>query len=85
MGFLRPKSPTIAPPPPPPPPAPIEPIRPQDAVFLREDRLKRQLMDPQRVGRMETIKTGPRGVMDEAEVETGRSLLRGKRNAKAGN
>lgn len=82
MGFLMPKSPTIAPPPPPPPPAPI---RPQDAVFLREDKLKRQLMDPQRVGRMETIKTGPRGVMDEAEVETGRSLLRGKRNAKAGN
>ena len=77
MGFLMPKAPTIAPPPPPPPPPPIQPA---EAVYLQESKLKKQLMDPARVGRTETIKTGPRGVMGEDEM-TGRSLLKGKRSA----
>lgn len=83
MGFLMPKAPTIAPPPPPPPPAPIEPVKPRDAVFLREEKLKRQLSDPRRVGRQQTIKTGPRGVMSEEDTTAGRSLLKGSRRAKA--
>lgn len=81
MGFLMPKAPTIAPPPPPPPPAPIEPQKP---VYLQEDKLKKKISDPKRVGRMETIKTGPRGVMSEEDTTAGRSLLKGSRRAKAG-
>ena len=80
MGFLMPKAPTIAPPPPPPPPAPIEPQKP---VYLQEDKLKKKISDPSRVGRMETIKTGPRGVMSEEDTIAGRSLLKGSRRAKA--
>ena len=80
MGFLMPKAPTIAPPPPPPPPAPIEPQKP---VYLQEDKLKKKISDPKRVGRMETIKTGPRGVMSEEDTIAGRSLLKGSRRAKA--
>ena len=83
MGFLRPKAPTIAPPPPPPPPAPVEPVKPAKAIRLREDELKKRLTDPKRVGRQQTIKTGPRGVMSEDDMGAGRSLLRGRKNAKA--
>jgi hypothetical protein len=82
MGFLMPKAPTIAPPPPPPPPAPVEPQKP---VFLQEDKLKKKISDPKRVGRMETIKTGPRGVLSEDDTATSRSLLKGSRRAKASN
>jgi len=81
MGFLMPKAPTIAPPPPPPPPAPVEPQKP---VRLQEDKLKQKLSDPRRVGRQQTIKTGPRGVMSEEDTTAGRSLLKGSRRAKAG-
>ena len=81
MGFLMPKAPTIAPPPPPPPPAPVKPAEP---VRMQESKLKERLSDPRRVGRQQTIKTGPRGVMSEDDMATSRSLLAGKRNAKAG-
>jgi hypothetical protein len=77
-----PKAPTIqAPPPPPPPP----PVLPQKAVRLdQEKKLKRKLSDPRRMGRTQTIQTGPRGVMEEEEgIRTGSSLLKGKRRAKA--
>jgi hypothetical protein len=80
MGFLMPKAPTIAPPPPPPPPAPVKPAEP---VRLQESKLKERLSDPRRVGRQQTIKTGPRGVMSEDDTDTSRSLLKGKRRAKA--
>ena len=85
MGFLMPKAPTIAPPPPPPPPAPVQPVKPAKAVYSQEGKLKKRLTDPRRVGRMETIRTGPRGVLSEDDTATSRSLLTGKRNAKAGN
>ena len=51
--------------PPPPPPAPIIPAAP---IFGRteEEKLKRQLFDPRRVGRQQTILTGPRGLLDSA-------------------
>jgi len=78
-----PKAPTIAPPPPPPPPAPVEPVKPAKAIRLREDELKKRLTDPKRVGRQQTIKTGPRGVLSEDDTTTSRSLLKGKRRAKA--
>lgn len=80
MGFLMPKAPAAPPPPPPPPPpAPVEPQKP---VYLQEDKLKKQLTDPRRVGRMQTIRTGPRGVTGEETL--GKSLLRGG-NAKTSN
>lgn len=80
MGFLKPSAPAIPPPPPPPP------VVPQKAVRLDErEKLKKELSDPRRMGRQQTVQTGPRGVMDEEEtIRTGSSLLRGSR-AKTGN
>lgn len=51
--------------PPPPPPAPIIPAAP---IFGRteEEKLKRKLFDPRRMGRAQTILTGPRGLLDSA-------------------
>ena len=51
--------------PPPPPPAPIIPAAP---IFGRteEKKLKRKLFDPRRMGRAQTILTGPRGLLDSA-------------------
>lgn len=57
---------------PPPPPAP--PIIPAAPIFGRteEEKLKRKLFDPKRVGRQQTILTGPRGLLDS---ETKRKKL----------
>ena len=57
---------------PPPPPAP--PIIPAAPIFGRteEEKLKRKLFDPRRVGRQQTILTGPRGLPDS---ETKRKKL----------
>jgi len=57
---------------PPPPPAP--PIIPAAPIFGRteEEKLKRKLFDPRRVGRQQTILTGPRGLLDS---ETKRKKL----------
>ena len=65
MGFMRPKAPKI-PPPPPPPPAP--PVQPADPVYgmKEEERTKRILLDPSRVGRRQTILT--KGLL-EPEVQ----------------
>lgn len=82
MGFLMPKAPTIAPPPPPPPPPPVRPAEP---VRSQESALKKKLSDPSRVGRAQTIVSGPRGVMSEDDTTTSRSLLKGKRDAQASN
>ena len=57
---------------PPPPPAP--PIIPAAPIYGRteEEKLKRKLFDPRRVGRQQTILTGPRGLLDS---ETKRKKL----------
>ena len=53
--------------PPPPPMVPIEPIYEGE-----QERLKKKLFDPRRVGRQQTILTGPRGLLDS---ETKRKKL----------
>lgn len=68
MGRPKIKAPAAPPPPPPPPIIPAAPI------FGRteEEKLKRQMRDPRRVGRRQTILTGPRGLLD---TETKRKKL----------
>ena len=62
MGFLKPKV-VMPPPPPPPPPAP-----PMKAVKPAEvERQQRKMKDPKKVGRRQTIVTGPRGLTSEGE------------------
>lgn len=62
MGFLRPKAPKIPPPPPAPPPPPVQPMDPVYGT-KEEDRTKRKLLDPSRVGRRQTILTPTTGLL----------------------
>lgn len=52
---------------PPPPPAP--PIIPAAPIYGRteEGKLKRKLFDPRRVGRQQTILTGPQGLLSKTQ------------------
>ena len=48
----------------PPPPPPVPPVAP--IYGGEEEKLKKKLFDPRRVGRAQTILTGPRGLLDSA-------------------
>jgi len=51
-----------------PAPPPIPPMIPAPPIYGRteEEKLKRQMRDPKRVGRQQTILTGPKGLLDSA-------------------
>lgn len=70
MGFLRSKSPAPPPPPPPPPQTPAQPVKPQEA-----EKLKQEMRDPRKVTAQSTIKTGPRGLLEEDTSVKKKSLI----------
>lgn len=73
--------PDLPPVPPAPPAVPVTPVTPKEATKARD-----AMQDPRRVGRRQTIKTGPRGVMDDESSIEYTSLLGGtkkKQNAQA--
>ena len=70
MGFLRSKSPAPPPPPPPPPQTPAQPVKPQEA-----EKVKQEMRDPKRVSAQSTIKTGPRGLLEDETTVKKRSLI----------
>jgi hypothetical protein len=49
-----------------PAPPPVPPMIPAAPIYGRteEEKLKRKLFDPKRVGRQQTIVTGPQGLLD---------------------
>ena len=52
-----------------PAPPPIPPTIPAPPIFGRseEEKLKRQMRDPKRVGRQQTILTGPQGLLSKTK------------------
>lgn len=49
-----------------PAPPPVPPMIPAAPIYGRteEEKIKRKLFDPKRVGRQQTIVTGPQGLLD---------------------